>query len=208
MQVWDFAKKKLLMSVPFGFDTLYGVSWSPDGTKIAFGCSDNTVCAIDAATGDQVLQQGSHSDWPLDTVFIANGSHLLSVSRDQTVKLTEVATQRFVDNVTSITPGALKGGLQAIARHPQRDEIVVGGADGIPRVYRVFRITSRVIGDDSNLIRKLPGLTGRIFSVAVSKDGSASPPPALSTGTAKSESMATSSTRPCRTISKRSNRRS
>ena len=171
VQVWDVAKKKLLLSLPFGFDTLYGVSWSPDGTKIAFGCADNTVRAIDASTGEQVLQQGSHGDWPLDTVFTPNGSHLLSASRDRTVKLTEVATQRFVDNVTSITPGALKGGLQAIARHPQRDEIVVGGADGVPRVYRVFRLTARVIGDDSNLIRELPALTGRIFSVAVSRDG-------------------------------------
>lgn len=171
VQIWDVAKRKLLLSVPFGFDTLYGVSWSPDGSKVAFGCSDNTVRAIDASTGEQVLQQGSHGDWPLDTVFSPNGSHLLSASRDRTVKLTEVATQRFVDNVTSITPGALKGGLQAIASHPQRDEIVVGGADGVPRVYRVFRVTSRVIGDDSNLIREFPELTGRIFSVAVSRDG-------------------------------------
>jgi WD40 repeat protein len=171
VQVWDVAKRKLVLSVPFGFDTLYGVSWSPDGARLAFGCADNTLRAIDASTGEQVLQQGSHSDWPLDTVFTPNGSHLLSASRDRTVKLTEVATQRFVDNVTSITPGALKGGLQAIARHPQRDEIVVGGADGVPRVYRVFRVTARVIGDDSNLIRELPGLTGRIFSVAVSRDG-------------------------------------
>ena len=40
------------------------------------------------------------------------------------VKLTEVATQRFIDNVTSITPGALKGGVQVLARHPLRDDLV------------------------------------------------------------------------------------
>ena len=37
-----------LLSVPVTYDTLYGASWSPDGTKIAFGCADNTVRAIDA----------------------------------------------------------------------------------------------------------------------------------------------------------------
>ena len=42
VQVWDVAKRKLLLSVPVTFDTLYGASWSPDGTKIAFGCADNT----------------------------------------------------------------------------------------------------------------------------------------------------------------------
>src|SRR5262249_8387559 len=156
------------LSVPVSYDTLYGVSWSPDGSRIAFGCADNTVRAIDANTGEQVLQQGSHSDWVLATVFSKDGSHLVSVGRDRTTKLTEVATQRFVDNVPSIAPGALKGGLQAIARHPERDEVVVGGADGVAKVYRLFRLTARVIGDDSNLIRRMPPMRGRIFSVAVS----------------------------------------
>ena len=48
IQVWDVAKRKLLLSVPMTYDTLYGVSWSPDGTRIAFGCADNSVRAIDA----------------------------------------------------------------------------------------------------------------------------------------------------------------
>ncbi|MCC2672707.1 MAG: translocation protein TolB, partial [Armatimonadetes bacterium] len=132
---------------------------------------DNTVRAIDASNGHQVLQQGSHNDWALDTVFSADGSHLVSVSRDRTVKLTEVATQRFVDNITSITPGALKGGLAAVARHPDRDEIVIGGADGVPGVYRIYRQTKREIGDNANLIKELPALKGRVNAVAVSDDG-------------------------------------
>src|SRR5579883_756299 len=171
VQVWDVAKRALALSVPVTYDTVYGASWSPDGTKIAFGCADNTVRAIDARTGQQVLFMGSHNDWVLDTVFTADGNHLISVGRDMTAKLTEVATQRFIDNITSITPGALKGGLTAVARHPKRDEIVIGGSDGEPKLYRVFRQTARVIGDDSNLIREFPTLPGRVYSVAVSTDG-------------------------------------
>jgi WD40 repeat protein len=171
VQVWDVGKRKLSLSVPVTFDTVYGASWSPDGTKIAFGCVDNTVRAIDARTGDQVLFMGSHNDWALDTVFSADGSHLVSVGRDMAAKLTEVATQRFIDNITSITPGALKGGLSAVARHPKRDEIVIGGSDGEPKLYRMFRQTVRVIGDDSNLIREFPTLPGRIDGVAISSDG-------------------------------------
>ncbi len=171
VQVWDVAKRKLTLSVPVTYETVNGVSWSPDGTKIAFGCADNTVRAVDAKSGEQVLYQGSHTDWVLDTVFSKDGAHLISVGRDMTAKLTEVATQRFVDNITSITPGALKGGIQAVDRHPERDEIVMGGSDGVAKVYRVFRLTNRVIGDDANLIRQMPSLKGRIFGVAVSRDG-------------------------------------
>ncbi|MEQ9409386.1 MAG: DUF1549 domain-containing protein [Fuerstiella sp.] len=174
VQVWDVAKRELLLSHSVTFDTVYGASWSPDGTLIAFGCSDNTVRAINTETGEQVLFQGAHDDWVRDTVFTveAESPHLLSVSRDMTVKLTEVETNRFIDNVTSITPKALKGGVNSIARHPDRDEIVVGGADGVPKVYRVFRITARKIGDDANLIKTLQPMAGRVFGVAVSRDGS------------------------------------
>ena len=122
-------------------------------------------------------QASRYSSWVLiaigrqDTVFSVDGSHLISVGRDMAAKLTEMATQRFVDNITSITPGALKGGLATVARHPKRDEIVIGGSDGEPKLYRVFRRTSRVIGDDSNLIREFPPLPGRVYSVAISTDG-------------------------------------
>jgi WD40 repeat protein/mono/diheme cytochrome c family protein len=190
VQIWDIVRKKvphplfgelpigelettqLKLSVPVTYDTVYGASWSPDGTKIAFGCGDNTVRAIDARTGKQLLYQGAHSDWVMDTVFSTDGSHLVSVSRDRSMKLTEVATQRFVDNVTSITPGALKGGLLTVARHPYRDELLIGGADGVPKIYQMYRSKARKIGDDFNLIRAFPSLSGRIFAAEFNANGS------------------------------------
>jgi WD40 repeat protein len=170
VQVWELEKKTLALSVPVTYDTLNGVSWSPDGSKIAFGCGDNTVRAIETKKGDQILYNLSHSDWSLGTAFSHDGSHIASVGRDGSLKLIEVATQRFVDNITSITPGALKGGLIAVARHPTRDEVVMGGADGTPKVYRMHRIVARQIGDDSNKIKELPAMQGRVWSVAVSPD--------------------------------------
>ena len=171
LQVWEVAARKLRYSLPVTYDTLYGASWSHDGAKIAFGCADNTVRAIDAATGKQVLYQGAHSDWVLDTIFSKDSSHVISVSRDRSMKLIEVATQRFVDNITSITPGALKGGLAAVDRYPQKDELLIGGADGVPKLYQMFRTKARVIGDDFNLIKSYPGMPGRIYDLQFNPDG-------------------------------------
>ena len=171
VQVWDVETRKLSLSVPVTFDTVYGASWSPDGTLIAFGCADNTVRAIDAKTGEQVFYQGAHNDWVFDTAFDVKGEHLISVGRDMTAKLTEFKSQRFIDNITSITPGALKGGYSAVSRHPERDEVLMGGSDGEPQIFRIFRTTKRVIGDNANLIKKFPAMPGRIFSVNYSRDG-------------------------------------
>lgn len=172
VQVWEVEGGKLAASVPVTFDTVYGASWSPDGKLVAFGCAtDKSLRAVEAQTGKQVLFMAGHDDWVLDTVFSTKGDHVMSVGRDMTAKLTELATQRFVDNLTSITPGALKGGLAAIDRHPQRDEILVGGADGVPQIYRMVRLVQRRIGDNSNLIRKYPPMAGRIWAVGYSPDG-------------------------------------
>lgn len=172
VQVWDVAKGELLLSRQVTFDNIYGGVFSPDGKLVAFGCADKTVRAIDSTTGEQKLHQGAHEDWIRAVVFNPSGTHLLSAGRDMTVKLTEVETERFIDNVTSITPGALRGGINSLAMHPTRDEVLVGGSDGSPKIYRIFRETKRVIGDDANLIRQFPATTGRIFSVAMNADGS------------------------------------
>lgn len=170
--IWDVEKRALLISAPITYDTVYGVSWSSDGGKLAFGCADNTLRVIDAATGKQVLYQGAHSDWVLDTCFSIDNSHVVSVSRDGSMKLTDVATQRFEDNITSITPGALKGGLMVVRRNAKNDELLIGGSDGVPKIYQMYRTRARQIGDDFNRITRFNAqpLPGRVFAAEYSPD--------------------------------------
>jgi WD40 repeat protein len=159
----------------------------------------------------------------MGTVFSQDGQHLVSVSRDRSVKLTEVPTNRFIDNVTSITPGALKGGLLALDLRPPKDlrieqaaratlaaatprgfpdvgafvlasqpvkkrmsvippdakdvpaklydEILVAGADGQPRLYKMHREVKRVIGDDANKVREYEKFPGRVYAVTFDQAG-------------------------------------
>lgn len=172
LQLWNTDSGELLRSWNIGSDTLYGVAWSPDNKLLSIGCADKSVRAFETESGKQVVFSATHEDWALDTVFSVKGDHLLSVSRDRSMKLVHVETQRFVDNVTSITPGAQKGGLMTIDRHPTREEVACGGADSVPKIYKIFRDKQRQIGDDFNLIRALPAMEGRVFEVQYNRDGS------------------------------------
>lgn len=173
LQIWDVEKRELTLALTVGYDTLYGASWSGDGKLVAFGCPDTTIRAVDAETGEQVLFNGAHNDWVLDTVFSTKSDHLVTVSRDMSMKLIKVDTQRFIDNITSITPGALKGGLSAVDCHPAEDQLLAGGADGVPKIYKMIRDKDRKIGDDFNRIDtfKAEAMPGRVFDVKFNHDG-------------------------------------
>jgi WD40 repeat protein len=171
VQVWDVNRRALLLSLPVTSDTVYGGSWSPDGKQIALGCADSAVRAIDAATGREVVYMAAHDDLVRDTVFSTDGKSVLSVSRDQTVKMTDVGTQRFLGNVTTHTPGILRGGISAIERHPQRDEVLVGGADGTPKLFKMAVAAAPAGGGNPNQIRHYGQMPGRVFDVSFQPDG-------------------------------------
>src|SRR5260370_27142014 len=53
VQVWAVAKRKLLLSVPITYDTIYGVRWSPPRTPNALGFAAHTIPANATKKGEQ-----------------------------------------------------------------------------------------------------------------------------------------------------------
>jgi len=51
------------------------------------------------------------------------------------------------------------------------DELLLGGSDGAPKLYKMHRETKRVIGDDANKVREYEAMPGVVESVAFSADG-------------------------------------
>jgi len=172
VQLWSTEDFTLLRSGTFSTDTLFGGRFSDDGTLFAFGGADNSIRIIQVENAQLLRKLDPHSDWVFGTAFSQDGKHIVTVSRDMAMKLSIVENGQFVDNITSITPGALKGGLIAVRRHPQKDEFLTGGADGEPKLYQMIRTQARRIGDDFNRIRSYPALPGRIFSLDFNDDGS------------------------------------
>ena len=166
VQLWDVAQRKLKRSLTLTNDTLFGASFSPDGSKLAFGGADNSIYVVEVETGKQLLKMGHHDGWVFGTVFSQDGSQIISVGRDRAVKLSNVTGGIFIENINQ-----LKGELVCIARQPKRDNVLVGGEDGIPFLYMIHRPRSLVIGDTSTLIREFEKQDGPVISVAFSPDG-------------------------------------
>src|SRR5205807_3339550 len=134
VQLWDPATAKLKRSVIVTTDTVFGLSVSPDGKELAVGAADNSVRLIEAASGKELQKIGNHENWVLGTVFGVDGKRVVSVGRDRAAKLSDVASGQFLENVN-----LLRGELAAVARHPKKDIVVIGGEEHIPYVYMMDR---------------------------------------------------------------------
>ena len=167
VELWDVASHKLRHSVTLTNETVFGASLSPDGSRVAVGCADNTVRLVDTAAGKEALKISNSDNWVLGTIFGVDGKRLVSVGRDQAAKLTDASNGQFIENIN-----ALRGELAAIARHPTRDLILIGGVERVPYLYTMDRAASMKIADDSTLIRKFEMQDGAIFGLAFSPDGS------------------------------------
>ena len=166
LQLWELPAGKLRHSLMLTGDTVFGVSLSPDATRASVGCTDNTVRIVDTNSGKELHRMGAHENWVLGTVFSADGKRIVSVGRDRAAKLTDTATGGFLENVN-----LLRGELTAIARHPSKEIVVIGGADRIPYVYLMDRPKVMKIADDTTLLRKLDLQNGPITTLAWSPDG-------------------------------------
>jgi WD40 repeat protein len=167
IQIWDVPSKKLTRSILATSDTLFGGALSPDGSHVAVGGADNTVRVIEIASGKELFKAGYHEDWVLDTVFGIDGKRIVSVGRDRAAKLADATTGAFIENVNF-----LRDKLFAIARHPRRDQVLIGGRDRVPYLYRMDRARALKIADDSTLVRKFAEQQGDIYALAFSADGS------------------------------------
>ena len=166
IQFWEPRDGKLLRTAEITGDTVFGASLSPDASKVAVGCADNTVRAFDAATGKELYKISAHENWVLGTAFGIDSKRLVSVGRDRAAKLIDAEAGQFLENVNQ-----MHGELAAVARHPKADEIVIGGEDRIPYIYRMDRPRNLKVGENATLIRQLADQDGAIFALDWSPDG-------------------------------------
>jgi WD40 repeat protein len=166
VQIWSLPQAKQRASATLTNDTVFGVSIAPDAGKIAVGCADNSVHVFNADNGQELYKIGNHENWVLGTVFGKDSKRFVSVGRDRAAKLIDANTGAFLENLN-----LLRGELTAVARHPQRDIILIGSEDRYAFVYLMDRPKLMKIADDTTLLLKIERQDGAIFALDWSPDG-------------------------------------
>jgi len=166
IQIWDTATAHAQHTYRVAFDSVYGVHWSPDGTRVAFGCADKTARVLRVEDGRELVKFDQHSDWVFGAVFVKNGQQIVSGSRDKSLKLIDATTGALLDILNRDSEP-----IQCLARHP-REEWVLFGSEVRPRLYRAVAKADNIDPNaDPNAVREFEHFDQGITAVAFSADG-------------------------------------
>jgi WD40 repeat protein len=167
VQIWNAASNTLVRSIKASFDSLYGISFSPDSQKVAVAGADKSVRVFSVKDGKELLKFDNHSDWVFGTTFTADGKRLLTGSRDRAIKFIDLSNGQFIDDVNKLLEGVL-----CIARNPKEDQIAYGGEQGVARIYKISDNQGRTAANnDVNLIKEYERLPGAAQAIAWAPDG-------------------------------------
>ena len=169
IQIWDVTTRTLLRSILTTSDCVFGLSFSPDATRVAVGCADKTVRVFSITDGREIMKCDNHIDWVFATAFSSDGARLASASRDRAVKLIEVATGNLIDDVNKARDPVL-----TLVRNPKSDEVAFADEKGGIRLHRMEPRGGRLAeGDDkeNSFIRECERMPGATPALAWSADG-------------------------------------
>jgi WD40 repeat protein len=111
-------------------DAVTGISFSPDGARLAGASADKTVRIWDAATGREEFPLRGHTSWVHSVCFSPDGKRLASASHDRTVRLWDATTGREEQALKLHTDD-----VRAACFSPDGKRLASASHDGTVRVW-------------------------------------------------------------------------
>ncbi|MCQ3931341.1 MAG: hypothetical protein DPW16_12865 [Chloroflexi bacterium] len=116
---------------------VWGVDYSPDGTRIAAGCWDGNVYIWDAQTGDLLHTLKGHTDKVHSVAYSPDGKYLVSGSFDATAKIWDTETGQVLFTLAGHQPlrQSWVQGILSVAFSPDGKFVATGGSDHTARLW-------------------------------------------------------------------------
>ena len=93
VKVWDAKTGQELVTLNGHMGGVWGVAFSPDGTRLASASHDHTAKVWDAKSGQELLTLKGHTGGVTSVCFSPDGTRLASTSEDKTVKVWDLAEE-------------------------------------------------------------------------------------------------------------------
>jgi WD40 repeat protein/transcriptional regulator with XRE-family HTH domain len=99
INIWDIPSGELITTLSGHKGDVWAIEFSPDGKRLAGGCTDGTALIWDIATGEALILEG-HTLAIEGLAFKPDGRWLATASDDQTMKLWDTTTGQLLRDVT------------------------------------------------------------------------------------------------------------
>jgi eukaryotic-like serine/threonine-protein kinase len=86
VRLWDARTFDELAILQHG-NRVYGLAFSPDGTRLATACGDNTIRLWNVSSRQEVCELRGHEAYVHAVAFSPDGTRLASASGDFTVRI-------------------------------------------------------------------------------------------------------------------------
>jgi WD40 repeat protein len=158
IKVFEVPSGKLVADIKNGHsDTVFGVSFSPDGTKLATCGADKFVKVFEVPSGKFLKAFEGHTHHVLDVGWKSDGKVLASAGADNVIKVWDYEKGEQLRTLTGHTKQVTR--LLFVGKTPN---VLTCSGDQTVRVWNV---------DNGGLTNNYNGPTGFLYAVGVSADG-------------------------------------
>jgi WD40 repeat protein len=130
--VWDAGEQKLLRSLGGHDGWVFGVTFAPDGKRVATASMDKRVRIFDVGSGTLVQRLEGHTDWASGLAFSGDGRTLATSGKDGVVILWDTGTWKQKMRLTGHKQWANR-----VAFSPDDRLLASAGDDSLVMVWEV-----------------------------------------------------------------------